>query len=106
MPDRDKWFLLLAESIKKFVVDVMQSFEHAGVNMSWSTTKDELTYTEFQTTSSGLCDIEVRFKWWGQGYSNRLDFEYYEDEESTPSFTKTVQIENVGGIPIDSTLLK
>ena len=79
----------------------------SGINMTWSSFVDEgeYGYNLFETTSSGLCDVNVQFKG-NPERSNLVFIDYYEDGALTPSYSKTMQINGIEGIPIDSTLLK
>lgn len=78
----------------------------SGINMTWTSfvTEGDRGYNTFETSSSGLCDVEVFFNM-REGDSNIIDIEYYEDGSSEPSYSKTMQIDG-GVVPIDSTLMR
>jgi len=79
----------------------------SGINMTWSSFVDEgeYGYNLFETTSSGLCDVNVQLKG-NPERSNLVFIDYFEDGAPTPSYSKIMQINGIEGIPIDSTLLK
>jgi len=73
------------------------------INMSIYRVIEPIRFTSFTTTSSGLCDVYVKFLY--NAGAPILTMEYYEDENTTPSFVKQVEILN-DYVPVDSTLLK
>lgn len=76
---------------------------NSEINMSIYRVVDPVRFTTFTTTSSGLCDVQLKF--YHESGAPPLTMEYYEDGETTPSFVKQVEILSKHS-PIDSTLLK
>ena len=73
------------------------------INMSIYREIEPIRFTTFTTTSSGLCDVYVKFLY--NAGAPILTMEYYEDENTTPSFVKQVEI-LTDHVPVDSTLLR
>lgn len=73
------------------------------MNMSIYREIEPIRFTSFTTTSSGLCDVYVKFLY--NAGAPILTMEYYEDENTTPSFVKQVEI-LTDYVPVDSTLLR
>ncbi len=73
------------------------------INMSIYRVIEPIRFTSFTTTSSGLCDVYLKFLY--NVGAPILTMEYYEDGETTPSFVKQVEILK-DYVPVDSTLLK
>jgi len=73
------------------------------INMSIYRVIEPVRFTSFTTTSSGLCDVYVKFL--HHEGAPILTMEYYEDGNTTPSFVKQVEI-LTDHVPVDSTLLR
>jgi len=75
------------------------------INMERYYVSEPVKYHTFSTTSSGLCDVRIRFSYDYESPTNNLTFEYYNDGNTEPYFTKEVEI-LTDYVPVDSTLLK
>lgn len=88
----------------KIIGEGVYSAESTTINMSRYRVVEPIRFTSFTTTSSGFCDVSVKFG--GNPEAPILTMEYYEDESITPSFIKQVEILNDFDVPVDSTLLR
>lgn len=107
--DRDYSFAVDVPEGRSFEVKVIGK----GVGFVWGSllNMDRFRVTEpeeysvYSSTSTGRCDVKIRFYHDYENPSNNLKFEYYSDGNTDPYFTKEVEIWT-DTVPIDSTLLK
>ncbi len=107
----DRYYSMVVEvpEGRSLTIKVIHSCFYAWgslINMTNYHEQEPIQFSSFTTTSSGLCDAKISFRYdYEIAAHNTKILEYYADGDSEPYYTKEVEV-LIDHVPVDSTSFK